>query len=154
VVSNLDHVTIVVTDLDEARCFFGLLGFEESASVVISGERMAAYMGVPGIEADHVTLVIPDAAPRQEIQLLRYRNPEVVVDVGSGDLHRTGFNHVCLRVTDLDAVVERLVAAGVAPRNQALNFSRAQAGVPRRSRSRRRRARAVDLAPQPAIVVA
>jgi catechol 2,3-dioxygenase-like lactoylglutathione lyase family enzyme len=122
VVSNLDHVTIVVTDLGEARRFFGLLGFEESASVVISGERMAAYMGVPAIEADHVTLAIPDAAPRQEIQLLRYRNPEVVVDVGSGDLRRTGFNHVCLRVTDLDAVVERLAAAGVAPRNEALDF--------------------------------
>jgi hypothetical protein len=39
-----------------------------------------------------------------------------------GDLRRTGFNHVCLRVTDLDAVVERLVAAGVAPRSEALDF--------------------------------
>jgi hypothetical protein len=96
-VSNFDHVTIVVTNLDEAKEFFELLGFEVSKSVVISGEAMDAYMQVSGIEADHVTLVIPDADTREEIQLLRYHHPEVSVDGGSGDLTRTGFNHVCFR---------------------------------------------------------
>ena len=33
---GFDHMTIVVTDLEEARRFFGLLGFEETIAVVAS----------------------------------------------------------------------------------------------------------------------
>ena len=122
-VSNFDHVTLVVTDVEEATKFFGLLGFELDRAVVISGPRMDAYMGVPGLEADHVTLVIPGSTPRQEIQLLHYRNPPVTRDDGSGVLDRTGFNHFCFAVDDLDAAVERLVAAGVELRNTPMTFN-------------------------------
>jgi catechol 2,3-dioxygenase-like lactoylglutathione lyase family enzyme len=122
-VSNFDHVTLVVTDVEEATKFFGLLGFELDRAVVISGPRMDAYMGVPGLEADHVTLVIPGSTPRQEIQLLHYRNPAVKRDDGSGVLDRTGFNHFCFAVDDLDAAVERLVAAGVELRNTPMTFN-------------------------------
>ena len=55
-VKHFDHVTIVVRDVEKAKKFFGLLGFEETMSVVISGEEMSRYMGIDGIEAEHVTL--------------------------------------------------------------------------------------------------
>jgi hypothetical protein len=57
-------------------------------------------MGVPGIEAEHVTLVLENASPRTEIQLLRYRHPQAVSDPNIGDLHKLGFNHVCFAVDD------------------------------------------------------
>lgn len=63
-VKHFDHCTIVVRDVDRAKMFFGLLGFKEAMSVVIAGEPFASYMGVPGIEADHVTLVLENASPR------------------------------------------------------------------------------------------
>jgi len=72
VVKRFDHVTIVVRDLDGAKAFFGLLGFVEDTAVVISGPIFSAYMGVDGIEADHVTLALAGAEPRLEVQLLRY----------------------------------------------------------------------------------
>jgi catechol 2,3-dioxygenase-like lactoylglutathione lyase family enzyme len=121
-ISNFDHVTLAVTDLDEATGFFKLLGFELERSVVISGEAMDEYMGLTGLEADHITLVIPDARPRQEIQLLCYHRPRVAVDEGSGDLGRTGFNHVCFRVPNLDHVLDALAEAGVKPRNRPMVF--------------------------------
>ena len=77
-VRRFDHLTIVVRDLDRARRFFALLGFKEAVSVVITGEPFASYMGVPEIEADHVTLVLENATPRTEIQLLHYRHPESI----------------------------------------------------------------------------
>jgi catechol 2,3-dioxygenase-like lactoylglutathione lyase family enzyme len=55
-VKHFDHCTIVVRDVERAKMFFGVLGFKEAVSVVIAGEPFASYMGVPGIEADHVTL--------------------------------------------------------------------------------------------------
>jgi catechol 2,3-dioxygenase-like lactoylglutathione lyase family enzyme len=77
---NFDHLTIVVHDLARAKEFFAILGFKEAKSVVISGEPFASYMGVPGITADHVTLVLENVSPRTEIQLLRYRHPEPLPD--------------------------------------------------------------------------
>lgn len=97
---GFDHMTVVVTDLDEAKRFFGLLGFEERISVVVSGEEMSRYMGIADWTADHVTLVLEGAATHQEVQLLRFHQPNVVDDSGAGTLDRTGFNHVCFRVRD------------------------------------------------------
>ncbi len=121
-ISNFDHVTISVTDLDEATQFFGVLGFVEDQAVVISGEAMDAYMSIPHLQADHVTLVIPDAEPRQEIQLLRLHSPTAAVDDDSGDLARTGFNHVCFRVPNLEETLATVVAAGFRQRNTPMSF--------------------------------
>jgi catechol 2,3-dioxygenase-like lactoylglutathione lyase family enzyme len=119
---HFDHITIVVRDLEAAKRFFGLLGFEEDRSVVVSGGRFAAYMGVDGIEADHVTLVLAGVSPRMEVQLLRYHHPDPAPDPQAGNLARLGFNHVCLAVDDLEAEVARLRANGVHPRNEMLAF--------------------------------
>jgi catechol 2,3-dioxygenase-like lactoylglutathione lyase family enzyme len=78
--THFDHLTIVVRDTDRAKTFFAILGFKEAMSVVIAGEPFASYMGVPGIEAEHVTLVLENATPRTEIQLLRYRHPDPLPD--------------------------------------------------------------------------
>jgi catechol 2,3-dioxygenase-like lactoylglutathione lyase family enzyme len=119
---GFDHITIVVTDLAEARRFFGLLGFEESVAVVASGEAVSAYMGIPGWESDHVTLVLEGADVHQEIQLLFFHAPTVKDDSGAGTLDRTGFNHVCFRVNDLAAMLEHLAANGITPRNEVLDY--------------------------------
>ena len=121
-IMNIDHVTVVVRDAAKAKAFFGLLGFVEEKSVVISGERFARYMGVQGIEAEHVTLVSKQATPRFEVQLLRYITPENLPDADLENLARPGFNHICFAVTDLDAEVKRLTSQGVRLRNEIMDF--------------------------------
>ena len=78
--AGFDHLTIVVTDLDDAKRFFGTLGFAESHSVVVKGPTMAVYMGISDWEADHVTLVDQGAPVHQEIQLLRFHRPDAAID--------------------------------------------------------------------------
>src|SRR5215468_11147543 len=73
-IKHFDHVTIVVRDVEATKQFFGLLGFNEDKSVVIAGPKFSAYMGVDGIEAEHVTLALVDVSPRTEVQLLKYRH--------------------------------------------------------------------------------
>ena len=121
-VRNLDHVTVCVTDLAAARRFFALLGLEEDKAVVISGEPFAAYMGLAEIEADHVTLVLPGASPRFEIQLLHYRRPAAVGDATIARLDKLGFNHICFAVDDIDTVVANLRAHGVEVRGELKGF--------------------------------
>src|SRR5262249_24873993 len=112
-VKHFDHVTIVVTDVDRAKRFFSLLGFQEAMSVVISGEEFSRYMRVDGIEAVHHTLVLTDSAPRLDVQLLKYRHPDAIPNPELRTLREVGFNHVCFAVDDVEAEVARLRANGV-----------------------------------------
>jgi catechol 2,3-dioxygenase-like lactoylglutathione lyase family enzyme len=120
--SHPDHVTVAVTDLPSARRFFELLGFEVTIETVISGEVMERYMGVPGIEADHVTMVLKDAKPHFEIQLLHYHKPRVDSDPSLANLARPGFNHLCFAVNDIEQLAETLRNAGVKFRNELMTF--------------------------------
>jgi catechol 2,3-dioxygenase-like lactoylglutathione lyase family enzyme len=121
-IEGFDHVTVVVTDLLEATHFFELLGFEETQAVVVSGEEMSSYMGIPEWEADHVTLVLQGAASRQEVQLLRFHRPPSILDPEAGNLARTGFNHLCLRVRDLPGLLAHLEEHGISARNELMTF--------------------------------
>jgi len=121
-VMHFDHVTIVVRDTEDAKAFFELLGFVEQQSVVISGEPFSAYMGIPGIEADHVTLALPHSSPHLEVQLLRYRFPQPIPDPDVLKLNKVGFNHICLAVDDIEAEVRRLTTNGVQVRNEIMQF--------------------------------
>jgi catechol 2,3-dioxygenase-like lactoylglutathione lyase family enzyme len=121
-IKRFDHLTIVVDDLADAKRFFGLLGFSEAMSVVISGPTMVAYMGVDDILADHVTLVAEGVTPRTEIQLLHYRQPAAIADPNIGNLNRLGLNHVCFAVDDINAVVTTMRDNGYQTRNDIMAF--------------------------------
>jgi catechol 2,3-dioxygenase-like lactoylglutathione lyase family enzyme len=121
-VMHFDHVTIVVRDTVAAKAFFALMGFVEQQSVVISGEQFSRYMGIPGIEAEHVTLALPHTTPHLEVQLLRYRYPEAIPDPDVLKLNKVGFNHICLAVDDIEVEVQRLRANGIRTRNEIIQF--------------------------------
>jgi len=121
-IKHFDHVTIVVRDVEAAKQFFGLLGFNEDKSVVITGPQFSAYMGVGCIEAEHVTLVLANVSPRTEVQLLKYRHPHPLPDPAIRDLTKLGYNHICFAVDDLEAEVAKLKAKGVQLRNEMMAF--------------------------------
>jgi catechol 2,3-dioxygenase-like lactoylglutathione lyase family enzyme len=121
-ITHFDHVTLVVRDVAKAKAFFAILGFVEQQSVIISGAQFSNYMGIADIEAEHVTLTLPDAAPRLEVQFLRYRHPDPMVDPDVGKLNRLGFNHVCFAVDDIEAEVAKLTARGIEMRNAIMEF--------------------------------
>ena len=121
-IKRFDHVTFVVRDLEAAQRFFGLLGFKVDLDVMISGETIERYMGIKGIEAQHVTLVLADSPVRQEVQLVKYRYPDTIPDPHINDLNKLGYNHVCFVVEDIEAEVARLKAHGVEFRNEIMDF--------------------------------
>jgi len=119
---HFDHFTVVVTDVDAATHFFSLLGFEKDKAVVISGDKFSRYMGVDGIEADHVTLALKDVSPRCEVQLLHYRYPTVLPNADIARLDRVGFNHICFAVDDIEAMIEKAKVGGIRLRNELMTF--------------------------------
>jgi len=119
---HFDHVTVAVTDMPAAIRFFGLLGFELDKDVVINGPVMDRYMGIDNLEARHVTLVLRDAEPRLEVQLLHFNRPAVAPTGDIARLDRIGFNHICFAVDGIDQVIARVTAAGVRLRNEMMTF--------------------------------
>jgi catechol 2,3-dioxygenase-like lactoylglutathione lyase family enzyme len=121
-IKHFDHVTVCVRDVDAAKRFFGLLGFEEDKAVVIAGEPFASYMGIEGVEADHITMIVPGTSPRFEVQILHFRNPPPQTDPNIARLDKIGFNHICFAVDDVEAMVERLRDNGVEVRSELQGF--------------------------------
>jgi catechol 2,3-dioxygenase-like lactoylglutathione lyase family enzyme len=66
--------------------------------------------------------VLKGADVHQEVQLLFFHQPPITVDEGAGTLTRTGFNHVCFRVNDMDAMLAHLAEHGVTPRSEVLDY--------------------------------
>ncbi len=122
-IKNIDHVTIVVDDVEKEKKFFILLGFKESASVIISGDKFSRYLGINSVEARHVTLFLEGSNPRQEIQLLQYLYPNPLADPAIERLNRFGYNHLCLAVDDIEAEVTRLKKYGVHFKNKIMEFN-------------------------------
>jgi catechol 2,3-dioxygenase-like lactoylglutathione lyase family enzyme len=90
--------------------------------VVIKGPVFSDYMGVAGISADHMTLVLANSAPRLEVQLLYYLEPEGANNPRLSDLFRIGFNHIHFACDDLDGLLARNEDAGFRRHNKVLDF--------------------------------
>jgi catechol 2,3-dioxygenase-like lactoylglutathione lyase family enzyme len=120
-----DHITVAVRDADAAIRFFGLLGFVPDHVVTIDGGEPAAYMGMPTMRAEHITLVLEGADPRFEIQLLQFADslpPEAAHGAVPSNHTVTGLNHIALRVDDIAATREHLLAHGVIALNDEMDY--------------------------------
>ena len=120
---NPDHITVAVTDADAAIRFFALLGFRKGHVATIDGGAPAAYMGMPDMRAQHITLALEGAVPRFEIQLLQF-DPTPGEDPGAHptNLRRRGYNHLALRVDDIAAATAHLEANGVTMLGDELDY--------------------------------
>lgn len=122
----IDHVTIAVSDLARAKSFFALLGFVEELAVIIQGEQFEHYMGINDLKADHVTLVLEDSNPRFEIQLLHFYSPKPQANSSINRLDKLGYNHICFKVDNLEAEVQKLKDNGVRIISDILHFHKRQ----------------------------
>lgn len=110
--SRLHHTGLTVSDLDRSLAFYrDLLGFE----VVLEQEKEGGYLGaIVGWPDAHVRMAhvkLPGSDHR--IELFQYLRPQGVEPAELLEPWRVGPTHVCLVVSDLPSLYERLRAAGV-----------------------------------------
>jgi catechol 2,3-dioxygenase-like lactoylglutathione lyase family enzyme len=120
---HFDHVTIGVEEPEAAIDFFSLLGFAKEKDVNISGPMFVDYMGIPDLEARHITLVLEGREPRQEIQLLHFLSPHPQKDPNISRLDKLGYNHLCFAVDDIEAMVTKLKENGATILNEIMQFN-------------------------------
>jgi catechol 2,3-dioxygenase-like lactoylglutathione lyase family enzyme len=109
-ITRIDHLNIVVSDLGKAIDFFRLLGFEEGLGAELDPAFLACLTGIAGADGRFVTMRHPGS--NVTVELLKF-----VTDSGAdsqlGRADRIGLRHLAFAVTDIEAVVAKLRAAGV-----------------------------------------
>ena len=103
---RLDHVGIVVDDLETVTAFFLSLGFEREGEAIVEGESVDKINGLDGVRAEVVMLRTPDSNGR--LELAKYHAPADNEDVHHLPANRLDFRHVALEVNDLNTLVDRL----------------------------------------------
>ena len=111
-IQGVDHINIVVSDLDRSvRFYTEVLGLVETRRAHLEGDWIEAIVGLSGVQADVVYVEPPGGGLR--IELLCYRSPEGKSLPETTLPNTIGLRHIALRVEDILEFCSRLEKAGV-----------------------------------------
>ena len=107
---RMDHVGVVVDDLDGASAFFVGLGMELEGEALIEGAWVDRVNAIDGVRVDIVMLRTPDGHSR--LELTRFHHP-TAFSTGSADVpNMLGLRNIMFAVDDIDATLATLRAHG------------------------------------------
>ncbi|UCE64295.1 MAG: VOC family protein [Nitrospirota bacterium] len=111
-IKAIDHLNIVVTDLERSVKFYTeVLGFRETNRVHLEGEWIESIVGLNGVVADVAFIVPPAGEPL--VELLCFKSP-IGESMPSNSLANTiGLRHIAFRVDGIYEKAERLKEVGV-----------------------------------------
>jgi catechol 2,3-dioxygenase-like lactoylglutathione lyase family enzyme len=110
-IRRLDHVSVVVDDLDAAVTFFTALGMTVEGRAPIEGPGVDRLNGIEGIRVDIVMMSTPDGHGR--LELTKFHHPVLVaLEPAVAPPNALGLRSVMFTVESVDDTVARLRAAG------------------------------------------
>jgi len=109
-ITRIDHLNIVVSNLADARAFFALLGFREGLGAELDPAFLQKLTGIAGARGRFVTMQHPGS--NVTLELLQYEENSGA-DPHLGRADRIGLRHLAFAVDDIDSIVARLTEAGV-----------------------------------------
>jgi len=107
---RMDHVGIVVDDLEAATEFFVELGFERRGSGQVEGRWVDRIVALDGVRVDFAMMQTPDGHGR--LELIRFRSPPSQGDESRAPANTRGLRHLAFVVDDIDAVLAGLRTHG------------------------------------------
>ena len=99
---HVDHVGVVVDDLDAVAAFFLALGFEREGGGLVQGEWVDKVVGLDGVRAEVVMVRTPDGSGK--LELVKYHAPADNEGAHPLPANRLGFRHIAIQVNELDAI--------------------------------------------------
>jgi catechol 2,3-dioxygenase-like lactoylglutathione lyase family enzyme len=113
-IQRMDHVGVVVDDLEAAVAFFVELGMERQGTGVgsVDGRWVDQVVGLEGVRVDIAFVRTPDGMSR--LELTKFHAPDAV-EAGSTAPNTLGLRRLMFAVDDIDEVVARMLAHGADP---------------------------------------
>ena len=113
-ITHLDHVNIVVADMDRSVAFYrDVIGMEQAFETTLEGEWVETIIGLRDVKARCVFLKAPDGGTH--LELLQFLSPTGTTVDCNAVPNTIGVRHLAFRVRDLTAFATRLRDAGVEP---------------------------------------
>ena len=75
-IKRMDHVSVVVDDLEAAKAFFAELGMELEGEAPIEGRSVDRVNGLDGVRVDIAMMRTPDGLGR--LELTKFHTPTAV----------------------------------------------------------------------------
>ena len=108
---RLDHVSVVVDDLEAAMAFFVELGMELEGKMPVEGRSVDRVNGLDDVRVDIAMMRTPDGHGR--LELTKFRSPALTGDGPDNAPPNTlGLRSVMFAVDDIDDALARLQAHG------------------------------------------
>ena len=109
-IQRMDHVSVVVDDLEAGIAFFVELGMEVEAEQAVEGPWVDLVNGIDDVRVDIAMLRTPDG--HNKLELTRFRNPAATTAEPNAPSNTLGLRSVMFAVDDVDDVVARLRTHG------------------------------------------
>lgn len=119
-VKSLDHVGVVVEDLEAATEFFLGLGLEREGAGSAEGEWVERIIGLDEVRVEFVMVKAPDGSGK--LELIKFHSPADEHGARPAPANRPGLRHVALVVDDLNAIVEGLRDRGIDTIGEVVNY--------------------------------
>ena len=105
-VQRMDHVGVVVEDLEAATAFFVELGLRRQGEASVGGDWVDRIIGLEGVRSRIVMLETPDGHNR--LELSKFETPPARAADPHAPSNTLGLRHLAFAVDDLDATLTRL----------------------------------------------
>jgi catechol 2,3-dioxygenase-like lactoylglutathione lyase family enzyme len=110
-IQRMDHVSVVVNDLEAAIAFFLELGMELEGQAPIEGRSVDRVNALDGVRVDIAMMRTPDGHGR--LELTKFHTPTAVsAEPENAPPNTLGLRSVMFTVDDIDAAVAGLRARG------------------------------------------
>lgn len=109
-VQRLEHIGVVVDDLEAATAFFVALGLEVEGQASVEGPLVDRINGLEGVRADVAILRAPDGG--SALELAKYHSPAHAGNDEPAPANTPGIRHILFAVDDIQASLASLQAHG------------------------------------------
>jgi catechol 2,3-dioxygenase-like lactoylglutathione lyase family enzyme len=108
-VPRMDHVSVVVDDLEAAVAFFVELGLDRDGEARVEGDWVDRVNALEGVQVDIVMMRAPDGGG---LELTKFHSPAATTAEPDAPSNTFGLRSVMFEVDDIDDVVARLRGHG------------------------------------------
>ena len=109
-IQRMDHVSVVVEDLEAAIAFFLELGMELEGETTVEGPAVDRVNGLHNVRADIAMVRTPDH--HSKLELTKFHTPPASTAEPNAPPNTLGLRSVMFAVDDIDDAVARLRAHG------------------------------------------
>ena len=111
-VQRLEHIGVVVDDLERAKAFFVALGLVVEGETSVEGSLVDRINGLDGVRADIVIMRAGGSKSGSALELAKYRSPSYEGDDEPAPPNTPGIRHVLFVVDDVKTSLAGLQAHG------------------------------------------